>query len=167
LHVKDSKIHTILTNRAHIGLRTIKRRRKAEWEKVPLAWKPITGKELFQQVQEIMAGNNGRTHRNGGTRGGYLPSRILPRGKCPEGGHDRIEMQAVDTTVLDCLSDRPSDGGRFERLEAEEKLRLSSRSQVIQRELQRFNTERMRLEDETEDRNREHRRHSESRAGEQ
>jgi len=64
-------------------------------------------------------------------------------------------MEAVDTTVLDWLSDLAAGGERSKRLEAEGKQRLSRRIGVLQKELHRLQSEQTRLEEETEDRIRE------------
>jgi site-specific DNA recombinase len=80
--ITDSKVHTVLTNKAYIGVRSINGRSKTEREEVSAAWEPIIETQLFEQVQTIMAENNERAHRGGTRRRSYLLSGVLRCGKC-------------------------------------------------------------------------------------
>jgi len=128
-----------------------------------------------------MAGNNDQAQRGNAARRSYLLSGLLRwgkcgqvlqgksarapngktylyyahKGKCPEDGHDRVDAGAVDTLVIDRLTDLVSGGKHAERLEAEGTLRLSRRINVLQKASQGIQTEHKQLEEETEDRIRE------------
>lgn len=176
--VDPSRIYGILTNKAYIGIRTINRRDRTEYEEVQAVWGPIIEKELFQKAQTILQVNRDRYHSRGAQRYSYLLSGLLRCGKCgellqgksaysrtgkkyyyyshkstcPKGGMNRIDAQIAQGLVLDWLKDIEANGEKFQQLGEEGKKRIRKRIAYLRESFKELETEEIDLKDKIESR---------------
>jgi len=182
LRLTRSKVHSILTSKAYIGVRAIYKRDAANAQEVPAVWEPIIAKATFDKVQAALRTNRERYHRYPDrTRYAYLFSGILRCGACgqllhgrsawsstrkrhhyyvhhtacPGGGLTRINADLVHKLVLDWLRDIAANGERFERLRQEGVKRIRRRIAELPRECARTDAEQAALSAEIESRIRE------------
>jgi site-specific DNA recombinase len=182
LKLTRSKVHSILTSKAYIGVRAIYERDAANAQEVPAVWEPIIAKAAFDKVQAALRTNRERYHRYPDrTRYAYLFSGLLRCGACgealhgrsawsstrkrhhyyvhhtacPRGGLTRIDAEVIHKIVLDWLRDIAGNGERFEKLRQEGVKRIRRRITELRRECSRIDAEQTALSAEIESRIRE------------
>lgn len=161
--------HTILTNKAYIGVREINKHNGSPAEEVPAVWDPIIDEETFHKVQQALQNNRTRYHAHADqSHYVYLFSGLLRCGVCGEklqgksawsssthnryhyyahprscakSGLNRIDANLVHRLVLDWLRDIAADGEHFETLRREGVKRIDQRIEELSRELKRIDDE--------------------------
>jgi hypothetical protein len=84
-NITRSKVYTILTNKAYIGVREIYRRDEANRQEVAAVWEPIIGRQTFDQVQVALQKNRERYNRHlDRGRFAYLFSELIRCGNCSQ-----------------------------------------------------------------------------------
>jgi hypothetical protein len=162
LKLTRSKVHSILTNKACIGVRAIYKRDAANAQEVPAVWKPIIDPETFELVQVALRKNREQYHRHADRgRFVYLFSGLIRcgdcgqrlqgksawssaehrhhyyshRSTCPQGGLNRVDAELVHRLALDWLRDIARDGERFEALRKEGVKRIGKRVRELRHAL--------------------------------
>ena len=162
-NITRSKVYTILTNKAYVGVREIYRRDEANRQEVAAVWEPIIDRQTFDQVQVALQKNRDRYNRHlDRGRFAYLFSGLIRCGNCgqrlqgksawsssnrhryhyyshrrscPKGGIVRIDAALIHRLVLGWLRDIMNDGERFERLRQEGVKRVNHRIEELQEAL--------------------------------
>ena len=169
-----SMVHTIITNKAYIGVREINKHNGAPSEEVDAVWKPIIDEETFNRVQKALQANRIRYHaRSDKERYLYLFSGLLRCGacgqklqgksawstsgtrhryyshhsSCPTGGHNRIRADNLHDLVLGWLRNIANNGEHFEKLRGEGKQRIQRRIEELRRAVTETESELQRLTD--------------------
>ena len=148
-----SKIYSILTNKAYIGIREIYKKDRNRTEEVKAVWDGIVNKEIFEEVQKLLQANRERFHTKKPERFNYLLSGLIRCGRCGEklqgksaysstkkkhyyyshkhtcknGGLNRVDAEAIHRLVLDWLKDISTNGEKFHRLQEEGRKRIKKR----------------------------------------
>jgi len=156
-----SRIYSILTNKAYIGIREIYKKDKSKAEEVKAVWDGIVDKKIFEEVQKLLQTNRERFHFKKPTRFNYLLSGLIRCGKCGEklqgksaysstkkkhyyyshkhtcknGGLNRIDAEISHRLVLDWLKDISTNGEKFHRLQEEGRIRIKKRIDFLNKSL--------------------------------
>ena len=155
-----SMVHTIITNKAYIGVREINKHNGATPEEVEAVWDPIIDEETFNRVQKALQTNRTRYHaRSNKERYLYLFSGLLRcgscgqklqgksawstsgtrhryyshQGSCPKGGHNRIRADDLHDLVLGWLRNIADNDKQFEKLRKEGEKRIERRIEELRR----------------------------------
>jgi DNA invertase Pin-like site-specific DNA recombinase len=180
--ITRSKVHSILTNKAYIGVREIYKRDSANRQEVATVWEPIITKGTFDKVQAALQKNRERYRRypdrsryaylfSGRIRCGACGQLLQGRSAwsstrkrhhyyahattCPRGGLTRINAGLVHRLILDWLRDIANNGKRFEELRREGVKRIEKRIAELREALDGIETEQTSLAVEIESRIRE------------
>jgi len=171
-----SRIYSILTNKAYIGIREIYKKDRNRAEEVKAVWNGIVDKKIFEDVQRLLQANRERFHSQKPTRFNYLLSGLIRCGKCGEklqgksaysstkkkhyyyshkhtcknGELNRIDAEATHRLVLDWLKDISTNGEKFHRLQEEGRIRIKKRIDFLNKSLRELDQEEIRLEKEIE-----------------
>ena len=158
--------HTILTNKAYIGVREINKNKNngSPVEEVPAVWEPIIDEKTFYRVQEALQKNRTRYHVHADQgRYIYLFSGILRcgvcgeklqgksawstnhkrhhyyshRSVCPKEGLNRIDANLMHRLILGWLRDISADAEHFEKLRQEGVRHIEQRIEELQTALKR------------------------------
>ena len=162
--ITRATVHSILTNKAYIGVREINKHNGSPAEEVPAVWEPIIDEETFNQVQQALQKNRTRYHAHADQgRYVYLFSGILRCGVCGEKlqgksawstnhkrhhyyshrsvcskeGLNRIDANLIHRLVLDWLRDITADTEHFEKLRQEGVRRIEQRIEELETALKR------------------------------
>jgi len=171
-----SRIYSILTNKAYIGIREIYKKNRNRTEEVKAVWEGIVDKEIYEGVQKLLQANRERFHSKKPARFNYLLSGLIRCGKCGEklqgksayystkkkhyyyshkytcknGELNRIDAEAIHRLVLNWLKDISINGEKFRRLQEEGRIRIKKRIDFLNKSLKELDQEEIRLENEIE-----------------
>ena len=173
-----SRIYSILTNKAYIGIREIYKKDRNRTEEVKAVWDGIVDKKIFEGVQRLLQANRERFHTKKPERFTYLLSGTIRCEKCGEklqgksayssikkkhyyyshkhtcknGGINRIDAEATHRLVLDWLKDISVNGEKFQRLQEQGRIKIKRRIDFLNKSLEELDAEEIRLEKEIETR---------------
>ena len=167
-----SRIYSILTNKAYIGIREIYKKDRNRTEEVKAVWDGIVDKKIFEKVEKLLQANRERFHTQKSERFNYLLSGLIRCGKCGEklqgksaysrikkkhyyyshkhtcknDGINRIDAEATHKLILDWLRDISVNGEKFHQLQEQGKIRINKRINFLNKSLKELDAEEIRLE---------------------
>ncbi len=174
--ITTSKIYSILTNKACIGIKEIYKRDKNKYEEVKAVWKKIIDEKIFKQAGNLLQINKDKYHSKKSNNFNYLLSGLIRCGKCGEKlqgksayssinkkhyyyshkntckdkGINRIEAKAIHKLVMDWLKDISINGDKFRQLQEQGKIRINKRINFLNKSIKELNSEKIKLEKEIE-----------------
>lgn len=176
LKISKSRIYSILTNKAYIGIREINKKDKNKREEVFAVWDAIIDKKIFLKVEKLLQANKEKFHPRKSNRYNYLLSGLFTCGKCGEklqgksayssinkkhyyyshkhtcqnNGINRIDAEETHNLVFDWLKDISKNGDRFKELQEQGKSRIDKRIKFLKRSLKELVEDQIRIEKEKE-----------------
>ncbi|MCD6412864.1 MAG: recombinase family protein [Elusimicrobia bacterium] len=174
--ITKSRIYSILTNKAYIGIREIYKKDKSKYEEVKAVWNGIIDEKLFRQAENLLKANKERLHWRNSGRFNYLLSGLIMCGKCGEklqgkcaysrinkkhyyyshkntcknGGLSGIDAEVTHKLVFDWLDEISNNGEKFNQLKTEGKIRIKRRIDFLNKTLDKLKTEKKSLVNEIE-----------------
>ncbi len=174
--ITKSRIHSILTNKAYIGIREIYKRDRGRKEEVPAVWEGIVDNRIFNQAEKLLQANRERFHSRKTARFNYFLSGLFLCGKCGQrlqgksaysriskkhyyyshkhicknNGINRIGAEATHKLILDWLRDISTNGDKFRQLQEQGKIRISKRISFLNRSLKELDSDKMNLDKEVD-----------------
>lgn len=174
--ITKSRIYSILTNKAYIGIREIYKKDKSKYEEVKAVWKGIIDEKLFRRAENLLKANKERLHWRNSGRFNYLLSGLIMCGKCGEklqgkcaysrinkkhyyyshkntcknGGLSGIDAEVTHKLVFDWLDEISNNGEKFNQLKTEGKIRIKRRIDFLNKAIYKLKTEKKALVNEIE-----------------